>query len=237
MHKILDGYSLQDVSNWADEIRSDQKSLYKSFAKWHYMEVEEGKSVEKISYIDGWPKNIQQAIEYCVKELKEQPKGAKLQRAILLKMLVHLVADAHQPLHVGNGKDKGANQCYVRWFYSKFPSTLHQVWDSKLVDSQHLSYSEYTDYLDHISSTDKKVWQNSSVSQWLQESRDLHMTIYPKKAKITPDEYCKSSRNAVEYSKMPVLSYKYQYEMRPVVEKRLQQAAIRLAGVLNSIVK
>ena len=88
-HKILDGYSLQDVSNWADEIRSDHQSLYKSFARWHYMEVSDSKDIAAISRVENWPENIHQAIEYCISELKKQPEEARLQRAILLKMLVH----------------------------------------------------------------------------------------------------------------------------------------------------
>ncbi len=232
---ILDGYKLQDVSNWADEIRSEQQSLYKSFNKWHYMEAEEEGNIHEQSASSEWPEDLHQAINYCIDQLKKQPQEAKLQRAILLKMLIHLIGDAHQPLHVGNAKDRGATRCYVRWFYSKFPTTLHKVWDSKLIDAQHYSYSEYTDYLDHISINDELAWQKDSISVWLKESRQYHKQIYPTSAKQSTQDYCKINRKDVEYSKMPMLSYKYSYQMRPILEKRLQQAGIRLAGVLNKL--
>lgn len=238
VRQILKGYKLQDVSNWADEIRSEKGSFYRSFQKWHFMEAEEPEMIQALSNtLDAWPEDIQEAIDYCVDQLKKQPKEAKLQQAILLKMLVHLVGDAHQPLHVGNGKDKGGNQCYVRWFYSKFPTTLHQVWDTKLIESSKYSYSEYADYLGHISKKDQSAWQQDSPAVWLQESRALHKDIYPVTKKYTSVDYCNSNRSQVDYARMPTLSFAYIYKMRPIMEKRLQKSGVRLAGVLNQLWK
>ena len=238
VRQILKGYKLQDVSNWADEIRSEKGSFYRSFQKWHFMEAEEPEMIQALSNtLDAWPEDIQEAIDYCVDQLKKQPKEAKLQQAILLKMLVHLVGDAHQPLHVGNGKDKGGNQCYVRWFYSKFPTTLHQVWDTKLIEASKYSYSEYADYLGHISKKDQSAWQQDSPAVWLQESRALHKDIYPVTKKYTSVDYCNSNRSQVDYARMPTLSFAYIYKMRPIMEKRLQKSGVRLAGVLNQLWK
>ena len=38
------------------------------------------------------------------------------QEAINLKVLVHLIGDLHQPLHVGNGTDRGGNDVRLEWF-------------------------------------------------------------------------------------------------------------------------
>ena len=43
----------------------------------------------------------------------------KSERAEALKLIVHLVGDAHQPLHVGNGHDAGGNLCDVKWLKRK----------------------------------------------------------------------------------------------------------------------
>ena len=62
-----------------------------------------------------------------------------------LKFLVHFIGDIHQPLHVGNGKDYGANNVKVKWFNE--PTNLHKIWDEKLIDYQNLSYTEYARFL------------------------------------------------------------------------------------------
>ncbi len=235
VRSILHGHKLQDVANWADEIRSDQQTLYKSFNKWHFMQAQSAESIQEIINTQQWPTDIQEAIVYCIDMLKKQPEEAKLQRAVLLKMLVHLVGDAHQPLHVGNPNDRGATHCYVRWFYSKFPTTLHKIWDSKLIDAQHYSYTEYTDYLDHISKEDTKAWQQASIQQWLKESRAYHDDVYPINTKTKQIDYCTHDRKTLAYENIPSLGYKYSYQMRPIMEQRLQQAGIRLAGVLNKL--
>ena len=47
-----------------------------------------------------------------------------------LMMFSHLVADAHQPLHFGNGKDRGGNHVEVLFFGES--SSLHYLWDTEL---------------------------------------------------------------------------------------------------------
>ena len=53
-----------------------------------------------------------------------------------LKMLVHLIGDLHQPLHVGGGDDQGGNNIKVDWFGKD--SNLHRVWDSDMIDNSNL---------------------------------------------------------------------------------------------------
>ena len=69
------------------------------------------------------------------------------EKKIALKFMVHLIQDLHQPLHVGNGKDRGVHSVKVKWFGEK--TNLHSVWDTKLFELQKLSYSEYANYLLH----------------------------------------------------------------------------------------
>ena len=79
-----------------------------------------------------------------IKTLKNR-KGPKEERVIALKFLIHLIGDLHQPLHVGNGLDKGGNTIKLKWFGEN--TNLHSIWDTKLIEHQKLSYTEYSSYL------------------------------------------------------------------------------------------
>ena len=79
------------------------------------------------------------AINKCIDVLKDASSD-KESKAFHLKLLVHFVGDLHQPLHLGQEIDRGANRIYVKWFGSN--TNLHSVWDSKMIDSYKMSYSE-----------------------------------------------------------------------------------------------
>lgn len=232
--RVLSGYQLQDVSNWADEIKSDHSVFYKSLRQWHYMDLANEKQLDE-QPTDQWPEDLHRALDFTISRLKKRVFTKDLTEEVLLRLLIHLVADAHQPLHVGNGQDRGGNTCYVRWFYSKWTMSLHSVWDSKLIDVYKLSYSEYVDYLNHIPPEMKKQWQKASVKDWLRESSRLHKQIYPQEKGVKISDYCVKSRSMVNFKKTPKLGYAYQNRVRPILNQRLAQAGVRLAGVINDI--
>ena len=131
-----------------------------------------------------------------------------------MKSLIHLVGDVHQPLHVGNGTDRGANDVKVKFFWDK--SNLHRVWDSGIIDKQQLSYSEYTNWIDVAPQDQVTMWQNTSVLDWMEESVSFRESIY-----TLPED-----KN---------LSYNYVHDHIGQVNQRLLQAGVRLAAILNEI--
>ena len=75
---------------------------------------------------------------------KSQPmrmRIAQIQRRFSKKKQGHIIGDLHQPLHVGNGKDRGGNDVKLEFFWEM--SNLHRVWDSGLIDRKQLSYTEW----------------------------------------------------------------------------------------------
>ena len=235
LSKVLSGYQLQDVGNWADEIKSDKSAFSRSLRKWHYVELSNEATLDQPVDFDHWPGDLYQALEYVIARLTDRNFDQDLTEEVLIRLLVHLVADAHQPLHVGNGKDYGGNACYVRWFNSKWTMSLHSVWDNKLIDVYKLSYSEYVDYLNHVNAQQTVKWQSSTVKDWLLESYRLHPLVYPSEKGLVPSDYCVKNRSLLQQSKIPSLGFAYQYKVRPILNQRLLQAGIRLAGVLNQI--
>lgn len=208
LNELLEGESLAMASTWMDEIRSDKK--YRYMADWHWVTIPDGQTyaqAEKNSNGD-----IIATIERIIKDLSSRqlaPKEEKEQ----IKILIHLIGDIHQPLHVGTGEDRGGNGTKVKWFEKK--SNLHQVWDSEMIDDSQLSYTELALSLDKTSKGKVKQLQNTSVYVWATESMELRKQVY-----------------AIGDGN---LSYDYSYQNWNTVRKRLLEAGVRLAGLLNKI--
>lgn len=207
--RVLGHESLAQVSTWMDEVRSDDS--YDYMTTWHYVTIPEGEtyaSSEKEE--DG---DIIWALRKVVSELKEGGLTPK-QEAENLKILVHLVGDIHQPLHVGNGTDRGGNDVKLQWFWEN--SNLHRVWDSEMIDDKQLSFTELSDFVNSASAEQIRDWQSASILEWANESQSLLPRVYD----IPEDKE---------------LSYEYAYKNWSTVEVRLLKAGIRLAGIINDI--
>ena len=203
---VLGNEDVAMVANWMDFIKSEEDKKFMS--PWHYCTIEDGQKYGHAPE-EG---DVYEAINKFTEELKT--KKFSVDEAYALKVLIHLVGDVHQPLHVGNGKDRGANDVKVKFFWDK--SNLHRVWDSGMIDKQQLSYTEYTKWIDVASQDQITMWQSDTVMKWMEESVSYRKSIY-----TLPDD-----KN---------LSYNYVHDHIGQVNKRLLKAGIRLAGILNEI--
>ena len=206
---ILGKESLAMVGTYMDFIRSD--AAYKHMDPWHYCTIPDGQTYEQA----GTPEegDIIQTIERLVRELKTG-KFTDKDEAFAIKMLVHLVGDIHQPLHVGTGNDRGGNDIKLQYFWDD--SNLHRVWDSGIIDNQQLSYTEFADWINHAPADSVVVWQADGVTDWAYESMTYREQVY-------------------DLPENKALSYNYDFKNIEAVKKRLLQAGIRLAGILNEI--
>lgn len=208
--KVLGNESLAVVSNWMDDIKSDDN--YDHAFMWHFVTIPDGNRYETSKKE---PKgDIIQAVERIIGELKSDTLTAIAEQENL-KMLIHLIGDVHQPLHVGNGRDLGGNKVRLKWFWNN--SNLHRVWDSGMIDGKKFSYTELANNINHATDEEIKYWQSSNVRDWAHESMDLRNQCY---------------QNIPQDSS---INYEYSYNNWALVQKRLLQAGIRLAGVLNDI--
>ncbi|WP_420317213.1 S1/P1 nuclease [Ekhidna sp.] len=210
IEKVLDFETLAEVSNYMDFIKSD--ATYRHMSSWHYATVPDGKSYEEA----GTPEegDIIVTIQRLMGEL-ETKNFTDMDEAFALKCLVHLIGDIHQPLHVGNGEDRGGNDVKLQYFWEN--SNLHRVWDSEMIDGQKYSYSEYVDWIDHPSDQQLLDWSSLEVLQWANESKEVRSQCYD----TMPDDL--------------KLSYRYNFDNVDLLNQRLLQAGIRLANVLNAI--
>ncbi|MFH6604844.1 S1/P1 nuclease [Maribacter algicola] len=208
--KLLDGQSLAAVSNFADEIKAD--SIYRKFGSWHYVNIPKGKKyrdVEPFKYGD-----LVTGIEECVRIIKDD-ESSRDDRVFYLKMLIHLIGDLHQPMHVGRLEDKGGNDIQVQWFNDG--SNLHKVWDANMINDYGMSYTELTAKLPKLGKKRKKELQEGAVLDWVEESQELADQVY----------------DSVEVGEK--LYYRYGYVWWATVEDQLQKGGLRLAKVLNDI--
>lgn len=209
---ILPNESLAEASTYADEMRSNPSEFWRKTASpWHYVTVPEHKHYGEVGAPDEG--DAVTALTHYTKVLKDN-KASLEDKQLALRFIVHIIGDLHQPLHAGNGTDRGGNTVKVRFFWED--SNLHRVWDSQMLDQRQLSYTEWTAWLSQkISSDDVKAWDSTDPMVWIAESTALRDTIYPDDA-----------------NKM---SYDYLYDHLPEATKRLQQAGVRIAAYLNAV--
>lgn len=202
--------SLADVANWADRTRKKRKEEN----PWHYTNIAEGQwtyiaerdcpngacVTEKIREFSGILKNISASTQ---------------QRKDALKYLVHFVGDVHEPLHLGNKKDRGGGTLLFPYKGKKV--TLHYLWDGGLVDWHGTSLLKYAVRLDRkISEAEILSWNRSTVSDWANESRSMALK----------DAYNIGPEG---------LSKVYIERGREIINLRLAQAGVRLAHLLNTL--
>lgn len=211
--RILDGESLAEASTYIDEMRSHPDEFWqKTASPYHYVTVPKGRHYSEIKP----PKegDAVTALNHYSSVLKN-PKSSQSDKALAVKFIVHIIADLHQPLHAGNGTDRGGNDFKVEFFWEK--SNLHRVWDSGLIDRQQLSYSEWTAWLKRTITTQKLTdWAAIDPNVWINESVAIRQSIYPESNK---------------------LSWDYQFKNLPIIKMRLQQAGVRIAFYLNHQLK
>ncbi|WP_339875395.1 S1/P1 nuclease [uncultured Algoriphagus sp.] len=209
VERVLYPMSIGRSGTWMDEIKSDHAFDYAY--SWHYMTSIAGDYDESIQEKGG---NVYAEINRIKGELK-QGNLAPEKEAELLKMLIHMVEDIHQPLHVGTGEDKGGND--VRLEYFGKPTNLHAVWDSGILDSKSMSYTEIGDELSRrLNKELKKGYRAATMQDWLAEAVSARTAVY----------------NLPENNK---ISYAYGYENSPLLEERLIAASVRLAQILEEI--
>jgi hypothetical protein len=208
VQRLLGSEQLGMVGNWMDFIKSEPS--YDSLKAWHYCTVPEGKTYAEV----GAPEqgDAVMAINKFITEL--ETGNYSVDEVFALKCLVHLVGDIHQPLHCGNGTDRGGNDVKVEYMWKK--TNLHRIWDTDMIDGQQLSYTEYVNWINTATKDQVAKWQNSTVLDWVAESQEMHLQVY-------------------DYPESGKLGYRYTYDNIDALNKRLAQAGIRLAGILNNI--
>lgn len=215
--KIIGPQKLAYWANWPDFIKSDDS--WKHADSYHYVNIpgnlnreQFNTALEATSEENMYKKGL-----FLINELKNNKSLTKEQKQHDLYFLIHILGDAHQPLHVGRPDDLGGNRIKVEWFRDKV--NIHTVWDSKLVDYENYSYTEYSNLLDIKTKEEVKELQKGTYADWIYESYTIANNIY---GNVKMDDK---------------LGYRYHFDNKYIVESQLLKGGLHLATVLNDIFK
>lgn len=226
--------TLGGVASWADDLRNTDPERFKATSRWHYINAKGGGCAFDLARDCPDGNCVVGAIEKqrAILADRSQPLDA---RRDALKFIVHLVGDAHQPMHAGNRTDSGGNgyqislrtpiqpEAYAREKYvdGVMGTNLHSIWDYYVLADEGLGLQDYANRLD------RQPWPPFPAPSkvdfmplaWAGESCRLidARGIYP-----ANDEHKMDSA--------------YLDAMRPLAEQRVRQAAWRLAQLLNQTI-
>ncbi len=206
--ELLGGESLAEASTWADDVRSEER--WSHTGPWHYVNIPDGVPYEESRRN---PKgDVVEAIRRYERVLADR-SATRRERATALKFLVHFVADVHQPLHVGRAEDRGGNGIEVSWFGK--PSNLHRVWDSGILAQIGLSSTRLAEALQRGMGREARGWKGDSLLDWVEESAEMRPRVYDVRGGKLGERYFERNR--------------------ALVERRLAQAGVRLAALLDRV--
>ena len=202
--------TLADVATWADDLRDDarHRSLWRATSKLHFVNFADATCRYDARRDCAGGRCAVGAIDRYASVLGDRGRGVD-KRAEALRMLVHLVADVHQPLHAGYRHDAGGNRYQIRVDGNR-GTNLHALWDTPVLGDRH--------------------------EGWPARAADLARTPLPAAdggAANWAEESCRATRDAGIYPSRHRVDAAYLARARPLAERRLRQAATRLAALLN----
>jgi hypothetical protein len=211
---ILDGESLADASTWADE----HKLAVRRSAGWHYVNVPIQSSGYDASFCPHDDCVVARISEFS--RVLADRSASPDRRLLALRFVVHLVADVHQPVHVGDNGDRGGNDLQLR-FYRR-GTNLHKLWDRDLLEQFSTDEDTWARSVEAIvRPDDQKAWCGGSPADWANESLAVAKLAY---AGFTGSDPMTSGTK---------LGAEYEAAALPLVRQRLARAAVRLACVLD----
>jgi hypothetical protein len=205
--------SVSDASVWMDQYYSPK---YRFLRKLHYIQIPEGDARYFPKYKDKYDALF--AIEYAVQILKSS-QSTPLQKAFAMRVLIHVVADIHQPLHTINWYsaryphgDRGGN--LVRIKKQHIARNLHSFWDkgggwlmgSVEDDTQKIKSLPYRPC-------------SGNEKDWVQESHQLAV------------------QKAYHYPHVKYQWDAYIEESQAITKTQIQAAACHLANIIEELAK
>ncbi|PKO85595.1 MAG: hypothetical protein CVU18_19350 [Betaproteobacteria bacterium HGW-Betaproteobacteria-12] len=213
-----------EAATWADSIRNDPRYYDAGRGEptppiggrfdsrrqrhWHYVDL------------DATGRPVKGELDRQVERLSRLLGTADAPDEITyaLPWLAHLVADLHQPLHVGRSDDDGGTRFTVENPFSKrLPFlSLHAYWD-ELPGPSSLRGRRLQREAARLLSEHRPPAQGD-VDLWREESRHLHASAYPHQAG----------------SLLPIVDEAFQRQARATAERRLSEAGYRLGRLLEA---
>ncbi|MEK8034254.1 S1/P1 nuclease [Ideonella sp. DXS29W] len=196
--------TVESLAIWPDTNKSP------ATARWHYVNIDRAGACHYVPARDC--KDGQCVVEAVTRQMAVLSSAAPAaDRARSLAYVLHLVADAHQPLHAGWSDDRGGNQFQLQAFGRG--TNLHALWDTGLIEH----WNDAGSLKSAVSAASRRPTLPASATpaQWVEESCRLVATpgFYPDAHRLPAD---------------------YATRWQPVMVERMGLAAARLSAILEA---
>lgn len=224
-------YNLIDSAVWMDTLYSEK---YKDFRNLHYIDMPLGD--KDIKTLKPHTYNAVFAVKVCEAILRSKDTD-KLDKALAFRILWHVVADLHQPLHAishysknfPNG-DRGGNLEILP--KNKVANNLHAFWDrGGGVFSARKVYSR-----NQIKYFAKNILKNNpcALSKSSTTIRPLRKLASADSANLDPQVWANESyKIAKDFAYAKKIDKKYQKQVQKISQERIALAGCRLAAVID----
>jgi hypothetical protein len=214
-------------STWADKWRTGHRET----AGWHYVNLE----LERPDFYAACKQSGASCIVDKLGLFESELANNRLsdwQRVYALKMVLHLVGDLHQPLHVADSHDRGGNCELVLYAPARAraqlgppqETSLHGYWDSEAVAQLGRDPRAVAAALErNITAAEVESWSRGRFDDWAREGYEVARSVV----------YRYGGPLGCAAGAPTPLSKAYQETASRVAAQQLSRAGIRLAAVLN----
>ncbi|UAJ12399.1 S1/P1 nuclease [Glacieibacterium megasporae] len=218
--------SFEDGATWADCVRSQDRDRYAQTATWHYVDV----SICR-PFVLPEDREARFVVRRYDRELavlanRNAPATVRLEALLWVE---HLVGDIHQPLHVGDDGDRGGNEVKVVPQFGRYPLNLHAEWDRVLVDDALRATPGGVAGLAAAAADYAGRARELSPAAWARESWDIAVRVAYRHLSVI--DSCGRGHRSID------LGEDYRVTAIPIVQVQLERAGVRLASVLNSVLR
>jgi len=199
---------------WADEVRG-RESTYDRWTTAHYVNLPRGATEFDIERDCANTLCVVEGIMES-RETLAATDEVNRERLDALRFLSHFIGDIHQPMHAGYADDRGGNNTDITLFGRK--TNMHAAWDYGLIEHAGSEWMDFASrlYFD-ITMADRAEWTSDDPGSWSEESFEI----------VYASAYDIGDGN---------LGEAYYERHIKLIEKRIQQAGVRLADWLDAIV-
>ncbi|QYE33148.1 S1/P1 nuclease (plasmid) [Polymorphobacter sp. PAMC 29334] len=218
--------SFEDGAIWADCVRSQYRDLYAQTATWHYVDVSICRTFQLPEDRDARYVVRRYQHELAVLSNHGAPPAVRLEALLWVE---HLVGDLHQPLHIGDDDDRGGNEVQIRPQSGRYPLNLHAEWDRVLVDDTVRATPGGVAGLAAAAANHSGRARELSPTAWARESWDIAGRVAYGRA--LDANYCDHGHRSIDVGE------DYRFAAIPIVQTQIERAGVRLAAVLNSVLR
>ena len=214
--------SLEDAAVWADCVRGEGWR-WGFTAAWHYRTAPICQAFNARANCSGG-NCVTAQITRAHRMLADEGLPAAI-RLEALAFMVHFAGDVHMPLHSGDNEDRGGND-RVTDYGIKPGLNLHSIWDGPLAER---AISDPADpVVRRYSPTERAELTGGTPNDWGRESWEIARSfVYP--TAFDTEDVC-----AAPLPSQTALSQDDIIRGVPIAKRRVQQAGLRIADLLES---